>query len=126
MSSEKTPSANTEAFLDKVSSGASNGGASDAPKKRGRPPRAKQEPLPGTGQELIPAVSAAAESYVDLRDQRIALTRQEVEARELLIDLMHKHSLTTYKVGNMTATLESKEKVKVKIESEEDENLEVY
>lgn len=123
MSSEKTPSTNTEAFLDKVSSGSDGDGAK---KKRGRSPRAKQEPLPGTGQELIPAVSAAAESYVDLRDQRIALTRQEVEARELLIDLMHKHSLTTYKVGNMTATLESKEKVKVKIESEEDENLEVY
>jgi len=92
---------------------------------RARRRRAKQETFEEMKQEEIPAVTEAAEKYVALRNERMELTRSEVDAREFLIDLMHKNNLTTYKVGNMTATLEAKEKVKVKVE-EEDEELEVY
>lgn len=123
----------TEKFLEKT-------GASDAPpvvtedrlaevveraqgKKRGRKP--KQEAFEEMKQPEIPEVSAAAELYAGIRDDRIAKTREEVEAREQLITLMHQHNLTTYTVGNLTATLESKEKVKVKIADDDDE-LEVY
>lgn len=91
-------------------------------KRRGRKP--KQEVFEDMKQAEIPEVSVAAQDYADLRDERMELTRKEVEARQLLIDLMHKNNLTTYKVGQLTASLETSEKVKVQVEKEED--LEVY
>lgn len=49
---------------------------------------------PGVGKKKIPAVEAAAEEYVRVRDRRMDLTDKEVEAKQKLIDLLHKHSKT--------------------------------
>lgn len=93
----------------------------NAQEKKGRSRRPKQEAFEEMKQEEIPAISAAAERYVRLRDERMVIGREEVEAREFLIGLMHEHKLTVYTVGNLTASLESKEKVKAKLADDEEE-----
>lgn len=53
--------------------------------------------LPGvTGKGVAPvrikAVDDAAEEYVKIRDRRMAMTKKEVQAKQTLIDLLHKNA----------------------------------
>jgi hypothetical protein len=90
----------------------------------------KQEALPGMADRKIKALQDAAMDYADIRDQRVALTAQEVELKEKLIDLMHKHERETYTYQGVTITLvHEEESVKVKVskpkeESEDEEEAE--
>lgn len=57
----------------------------------------KTSDLPGiTGKGVAPvrikAVDDAAEEYVKVRDRRMGLTKKEVQAKQTLIDLLHKNS----------------------------------
>jgi hypothetical protein len=94
------------------------------PKKVRKPKaRPKQQRLPTMAQAEIPELVAAAERYVELRDQRMALTREEVEAAAVLLELMHKHKLTVYDLDDESRVLiDAKEKVKVqKVKDDRDE-----
>ena len=62
----------------------------------------KQEELPamiGDGVELkmIPAIEQLASEYVEIRDERVALTQKENEAKARLLAAMHDHNVMDYK-----------------------------
>lgn len=90
--------------------------------------KAKQARLDGMpGGTNLPDVSKAAELYVEVRDERMALTKREVETRTLLIGKMRGHSIIEYKDpdSDLVVTLvEGKTKVKVKRAGEDDEESE--
>lgn len=66
-------------------------------KKAGnRRPKPKQARVPGTEQPVHKDIIAAAENYVDARDERMTCTKQEVEAKEKLMKLMKKHECSVY------------------------------
>lgn len=78
----------------------------------------KQQRIPGTEAKIHRDITKAAESYVDVRDARMKLTREEVEAKSLLAAAMRKHELTSYTDpdAELEVTFESTatEKLKVK------------
>ncbi len=57
----------------------------------------KQLQIAGTEKKSIKEVDAAAEAYVEARDERMQLTEREVEARDALITVMKKHKLDLYR-----------------------------
>ena len=57
----------------------------------------KQTSIPGTEPKSITEVDTAAEAYVEARDERMALTEKEVEAKDALINVMKKHDLSVYR-----------------------------
>jgi hypothetical protein len=57
----------------------------------------RQQRIKGTEAESIKEINDAAEAYVDVRDQRMALTKDEVTAKEKLTTLMLEHGLETYR-----------------------------
>ena len=61
---------------------------------------AKQAELPGVERKKIKEIEDAAESYVALRDKRMAILTKEVEAKAALLDTMHKHKLTLYRLDD--------------------------
>jgi hypothetical protein len=90
----------------------------------------KQESLPTMENRKIKALQDAAMDYADIRDQRVALSAQEVELKQKLIELMHKHERETYTYQGVTITLVMEEEnVRVKIakdkSDEGDEEMEV-
>ncbi len=88
----------------------------------------RQLEIAGTERKTVKEIDAAAEHYVEQRDKRMALSRKEKEAKDLLIGAMKKHNLTVYRDDNtappMTVLLtEGKDQVKVS-ESDADEETE--
>ena len=68
--------------------------------------RGKTETLPGvTNGKIIKEVSDAAEEYENIRDKRVALLAQEVEANAALVEVMRKHKLTSYRDDGYTPSL---------------------
>ena len=85
-----------------------------AQKKSRRIPR--QNPLPGMEDGKLAAIENA-----ELRDERQALTVKEVELKQKLIDLMHKHEKTEYKRNGISVKLVVEEEtVKVRVKDESD------
>ena len=83
---------------------------------------AKQEEIPEV-MKRVPAIETAASAYVKVRDKRMELTEQEVEARTVLIDAMRAAKAETYKtVEELVCTLVTTEKVKVRAPSDEDDS----
>ena len=88
-----------------------------APKKS---KKAKQTDLPGMEERRIPDLHSAAERYAEVRDERMELTKAEVEQKQRLIELMHKHEKQEYRFDDVEIKLVvEKEKVKVKIRGKE-------
>lgn len=98
------------------------------PGKGPRKRKAKQTTIPGTERhERHPDIETAAEAYAEVRDERMALTKKEVAAREVLRAKMKEHGLTLYECDAEDLTVElipsEGEKVKVKRrEAEEDDD----
>jgi hypothetical protein len=65
---------------------------------RTRKPKAKQATFPGMEEPTFKDIDAAAEVYIDARDERIALSRLEKERKTALIDKMTEHELSIYKL----------------------------
>ena len=104
----------------------------------------KQQELAGVGAPSIKELDDAAEEYVKVRDQRMAFTKKEVEARTKVADLMKEHKLSEYHYDGerlneetgeaetieRVAKIEMKEKISVRVpkdgssEPEEDEDKE--
>ena len=61
----------------------------------------RQRHLPNTDPEpkVILEIEDASESYVDVRDRRIALTKEEAEKKSTLREAMKKHKLKQYTYG---------------------------
>jgi translation initiation factor IF-3 len=68
-----------------------------------------------------PAVDRAAIAYAEVRDQQKNLTKQEVNLKAKVAEVMHDHNLKAYKYGEIEVLLEPNEKVKVRIRGEEPE-----
>ena len=81
----------------------------------------KQKELPGMEKPSIEDVERAADEYVDARDKRMALTKQEVETRDALIAAMRAHKIKSYEYDGRLVTLEATAKIKVKSVADEDE-----
>lgn len=61
-------------------------------KTREAAPKPRQPRLhPSLEPERIPAIDAAARDYVKARDARMAYLKTEIERKDALMDLMHKH-----------------------------------
>jgi hypothetical protein len=82
---------------------------------------AKQEFIPGTEPVKIVAVHRAIESYVEARDNRMGLTKIEVEKKAHLLTVMHNAGIVDYAVDGHEAHIEVDEQLKAKIRSDEDE-----
>lgn len=85
--------------------------------------RQKQSELAGIGRKEIKEIDEAAEDYVKVRDERMALTKKEVEAKKKLQDLMKDHKLKAYsyegaRIDNETGEEETVERL-VKVEKVE-------
>lgn len=79
--------------------------------------KAKQESLKGMKSENIKEIDTAMEEYVEIRDERMKLTPQEVSARKHLESVMKKHGKKIYKNsdGDLVVEIVPKdEKAKVK------------
>lgn len=85
-------------------------------------PRPKQLTVPGTDAPKHRDVEAAADRYVEVRDARMELTKQETEASGRLLAAMKAHGCTVYRLetdeGNLLVTVEAEEKVHVRKERE--------
>jgi hypothetical protein len=90
-----------------------------APKPKRRIPR--QEVLPGVGDVKIAAIENAALDYAEIRDSRQELTKQEVDLKKKLLDLMHAKDLKEYKRNGISVVVKMEEEtVKVRVRSEDE------
>lgn len=88
------------------------------------PDKKGQQEIEGTARPKIKALDEAMERYVDIRDRRMALTKQETAARDAIELHMTEAEIDTYRHtdGTYNATLKPTEfKVKVKKVSDEEE-----
>ncbi len=79
--------------------------------------RARQSSIPGTERKVHKDVRAAAEQYVEARDERMECTEIEVDKKAALIKAMRKHDLTEYvdEDAELIVTLtEGEAKIKVR------------
>ncbi len=88
--------------------------------KKKEPPKIKRKPkqqaLPGMEDRGIKKLENLAENYVDVRDQRMELTRQESQMSADLLALMKKHDKTEYHHGEVHIWVKViDEKIKVKL-----------
>jgi hypothetical protein len=56
----------------------------------------RQPSLPTMEKKSLKDVDAAAERYCEIRDKRMRLTEDEIEARDVLLRAMQKHGLDSY------------------------------
>lgn len=64
---------------------------------------------------VLPDIEAAAEAYVKARDERMALTKREVECRTALLAAMNGAERSTYQTADgLFVTVTSVDKVKVR------------
>jgi hypothetical protein len=84
--------------------------------------RAKQQPLMDVKPKEHKDVIAVAERYVDKRDDRMALLKEEVELKDELIKVMEKHKLEEYVYDGLKITLVKSDKVSVKVKVQKDED----
>lgn len=97
----------------------------EKPPKKERPPKGGQQHLPGAEQmDKIPAIHKAATEYAKLRDHRMAILKQEVEAKSKVKLLMDNKGIKVYEHGDVHVNIENTEKIKVKIGNEHEEDEE--
>ena len=84
-----------------------------APKEK-KPRKPRQARLPGMEPEKNPAIERLAEAYVEVRNRRMVLTKEEVGKRELLQVKMHESGLKSYEYDGKIVELVGVEKVKVR------------
>ena len=93
-----------------------------------KPRKPRQARLPGMEPEKNPAIERLAEAYVEVRNRRMVLTKEEVGKRDLLQVKMHESGLKSYEYDGKIVELVGVEKVKVRSskdggdEDEEDES----
>ena len=90
--------------------------------KPDKPRRPRQADLPGTEDRAIKALEDKAHEYVNVRDERMALSKDESELKGALLALMKKHGKTEYKRDGITITIVPEaETVKVKVSAADEE-----
>lgn len=75
----------------------------------------------GVSQKKIPAIEKAAGNYVEVRDSRMKLTKEEVAARAVLINALNENGVTRYQYDDNIVELKPGEaKVKVRLVDPDD------
>lgn len=96
-----------------------------APKKRAAKAKKPRQPrLPEMEDPKLDELHSLAEDYVDIRDRRIALNKEEKPLKDSLLNAMKKHGKEHYKHDGLEITVvHEDEHVKVKLskDSEGDE-----
>jgi predicted methyltransferase MtxX (methanogen marker protein 4) len=93
-----------------------------AKEKKERPPKKVQEPLPEMGvQPKNPKIHAAVLRYVKERDARMEAGRDEVAAKNALIELMVEQKVDHYVYGDVRADLDTLRKLKCKVGKSDDD-----
>jgi hypothetical protein len=86
--------------------------------KEKKPRKGKQTRLPGTERhDTHPDIEEAAAKYVEARDERMSLTKREVETKAVLLATMKAHKLDKYRCDSEDLEVEivpEGETVKVK------------
>jgi hypothetical protein len=81
----------------------------------------KQQRLPGTEDSRIQELEDLAEKYVDARDQRLEMLKDEVGLKEQILAKMHGLKKVRYEYnGTIIEIVPEAEKLKVKIKKDED------
>jgi hypothetical protein len=87
---------------------------------RGRKP--KSQALPGMEDHAIKALEDVAESYAEIRDQRMELTQREHELKSNALKLMHRYDKTIYRHNGVEITVVvGEEDVKVRVKKPGDD-----
>jgi hypothetical protein len=93
--------------------------------KAAEPPKRKKEAparLPGMADAAITELNQAALDYAEGRDERMEMTKREVELKTRLIGLLHKHGKTKYVYEDIEIELIPEgEKVRVRIHKEKED-----
>lgn len=88
-------------------------------KKKAAKKVARQKSLPGMLDRGVAALDRAAFRYAEVRDERMAWTEKEVEAKKRVQTLMHELKRAHYAHGQVEIDLEPEgEKVRVRIHSQ--------
>lgn len=103
------------------------GAKADAPEnpKRGRPKkfRFKQAKLPGMDQPEDPELEKEVDEYVDVRDERMGLTKREKELNNKLLERLRAMGRTELRVeGHIVQIVAKDERVKVRKAKAKDED----
>jgi len=97
-------------------------------RRRAKPPAPAPRPhtqhLPGMEPVVVPAVHKAIEEYVVARDQRMELTKIEVQKKAILMEAMKQAGLPKYSVDGHEAEIEVDEQVKARLREPEEEDAE--
>lgn len=113
----------TAATGDGFTDGSINNNVRQIADKPKRAARAEAQDLPGMTDRKIKPLHDKAKEYVALRDQRMALGAQEVEAKGQLLDLMHAHKKESYICeGIEISIISEQEKIKVKVAKGDDDD----
>ena len=94
------------------------------PKRLTTPPaRApRSQDLPGMDTRAIPELEEHAREYADLRDRRMALTKDEATLKQQTIALLKKHHKTTYRRDGIELTLLTGEDgLRVRVKRDDDD-----
>ena len=98
--------------------------------KRGRPKKdasklaktPRQGRLPQMDDPKIEAIETAAENYAEIRDERQALTLDEVKLKTKLLTLMKEHKKTKYVHAGISVEIKiEKETVRVRVKKSDDQ-----
>jgi hypothetical protein len=85
--------------------------------------KGESDRLPGMEEPAIEELEQLAKKYTRIRDQRQALTVQEVDLKGLLLKAMKKNKKTEYSHGKVTIKIVAEEEtVKVRIAKDGEEN----
>lgn len=84
--------------------------------------KAKQKELPGMEDKKLEDLEAAAVEYAEGRDERMEMTKKEVELKTNLMGMMHRYKKKTYVCDGIEINVVPEgEKVKVRIHKEKEE-----
>jgi hypothetical protein len=92
-----------------------------APKEKKAKKVPRQDALPGMSDAKLSVIEGLAIDYVELRDERMDIGKQEVEIKQQLIEAMHKAGKTEYKRAGISVKLIVEEEgVKVRVKDEDE------
>jgi hypothetical protein len=84
--------------------------------------RLKQQIIPGAELPKIVAIERAAEEFVEVRNERMGLTKKEKEARLVVEALMREHELDSYEFDGQIINIEKTAKAVVRVKKDPESN----